>query len=301
MTDNKWLLRLVAGVIIILALWFVIDEFVKSWAELSPELNTPTWKFWLGLVIMMLLMLLWPALWIVIMRGCGAKLPVNKAYPIWWVSNIAKYIPGKLPQIAGRTWLARSWGSQAVIESFAWEFVLSISAGLILGSLLILHTVDELVYLILILAIISLFPLMNPNLVQVLLRRPIAFLGKGNWNAEVAMSRSNYLLSLTMLTFGWIGIGFAHQLLLSGIGIEIELTLLIAITSLAWSLGYLVFILPAGLGLREGAITQLMISYGAITVGALFALLSRVILIVVELFAFIVGSMMLANFEMESD
>ena len=66
MPDNKWLLRLVAGVIIILALWFVIDEFVISWAELSPELNAPTWKSWLGLVIMMLLMLLWPAIWFII-------------------------------------------------------------------------------------------------------------------------------------------------------------------------------------------------------------------------------------------
>lgn len=228
-------------------------------------------------------------------------MPTKNAYAIWWVSNLGKYVPGKVTLIAGRAWLARRWGPQVVLESFAWEFILSISSALIAGSLFLFYNDSIYGSLIFGAALLSLFPILSPDLVQKLLRKPIALLGRGKWDAPVSMSRATYLQALVMLVLGWIGWGIAHQLLLSGIGIEIDLIVLISVFSLAWAVGFAIIILPAGLGVREGALTQLMTPFAAAGVGAILALLSRIVNIIAELIAFAVGSSIYATISLEEE
>lgn len=301
MADKKVLTRVLATAIVIIAFSFVANDLHSSWDSLANKISSPSLSFWAGCALILSMMALWPAVWIIIMRGCGVKMPTKNAYAIWWVSNLGKYVPGKVTLIAGRAWLARRWGPQVVLESFAWEFILSISSALIAGSLFLFYNDSIYGSLILGAALLSLFPLLSPDLVQKLLRKPIALLGRGKWDAPVAMSRATYLQALVMLVLGWIGWGIAHQLLLSGIGIEIDLIVLISVFSLAWAIGFAIIILPAGLGVREGALTQLMTPFAAAGVGAILALLSRIVNIIAELIAFAVGSSIYATLSLEEE
>lgn len=301
MTGKKILSQLLAAAIIIIAFAFVARDLHSSWDSLADTISSPSLSFWAGCALILLMMALWPAVWIVIMRGCGVKMPSKSAYAIWWVSNLGKYVPGKVTLIAGRTWLARRWGPQVVLESFAWEFILSISSALIAGSLFLLYNDSIYGTLILGAALVSLFPLISPDLLQKVLRKPIALLGRGKWDASVAMNRKTYLQALLMLVAGWIGWGVAHQLLLSGIGIEVDLIVLISVFSLAWAIGFAIIILPAGLGARESALTQLMAPLAAAGVGAILALLSRLVNIIAELIAFAIGSSIYATLSLEEE
>lgn len=301
MTGKKILSQLLAVAIIIIAFAFVARDLHSSWDSLADTISSPSLSFWAGCALILSMMALWPAIWIVIMRGCGAKMPSKSAYAIWWVSNLGKYVPGKVTLIAGRAWLARRWGPQVVLESFAWEFILSISSALIAGSLFLLYNDSIYQTIILGAALVSLFPLISPDLLQKVLRKPIALLGRGKWDAPVAMNRKTYLQALLMLVAGWIGWGVAHQLLLSGIGIEVDLIVLISVFSLAWAIGFAIIILPAGLGAREGALTQLMAPLAAAGVGAILALISRLVSIIAELIAFAIGSSIYATLSLEEE
>ena len=122
MADKKVLTRVLATAIVIIAFSFVANDLHSSWDSLADNISSPSLSFWAGCVLILSMMALWPAVWIIIMRGCGVKMPTKNAYAIWWVSNLGKYVPGKVTLIAGRAWLARRWGPQVVLESFAWEF-----------------------------------------------------------------------------------------------------------------------------------------------------------------------------------
>ena len=119
MADKKVLTRVLATAIVIIAFSFVANDLHSSWDSLASKISSPSLSFWAGCALILSMMALWPAVWIIIMRGCGVKMPTENAYAIWWVSNLGKYVPGKVTLIAGRTWLARRWGPQVVLESFA--------------------------------------------------------------------------------------------------------------------------------------------------------------------------------------
>lgn len=290
MNRTQWM-SFAAGLLLIVSLAFVISEFIQNIDALRAAIDAPDYRFWLGASLVFIPYLIYASVWSLILRGCGVTMPHGRALMIWWTTNVAKYVPGKVWLITGRAWVARRWGTAVVIESFAWEFIIGLSSSLLAGCMLLSVTSLPNIWRggILLLAIASLTPLISPATTQRLLRRPLSWLGVGDWTADISMSRRQYIGALLLMTSNWFIWGFALSLMCAGIGLEVSYPVLVATYSLAWGLGYASFITPAGLGVREGALTLLMAPFTLAGVGALIALLTRSVGLTVEIILFLIG------------
>ena len=242
-----------------------------------------------------------PIIWKYLMLGSGADVPLRLCFGIWWTTNIAKYVPGKVSLVAGRAYVARKYGSNTVLESFVWELLISVSSAVIAGLFLLdLEGIPSSTkWLLISVGLASLLPIISPRLTQRLVRKPFSLLGRGEWSHETSMTRTYYGIALMLMTLSWLLWGFAHQLILWGLGEQASLTLLIGSFSIAWLVGFTAFFLPAGLGAREGVFTfnlSLFLSGG---IAGILAVISRTLNVLVEIIAFFFGMTMMSPEELE--
>jgi len=279
---------LLAALLLLVTGWYVVSELSQNLTVLRSMIGPPDYRFWVGCTLVLVPYGIYPLVWSLILRGCGAPIPYRRAAMIWWTTNMAKYIPGKVWLITGRVWVARRWGANVVLESFAWEFVIGISSALLAGSILLSHPSTPSLWagIILLLAAVSLIPLISPQVTQRLLRKPLRWFGAGDWSNDVSMTRVQYLVALLLMTSNWFAWGVALSFICSGIGLDVSFSVLVASYSLAWGLGYASLVTPAGIGVREGALTLLLAPFTAAGVGALLALITRSVSLAVELMLF---------------
>lgn len=292
--NRRILGRLVAIVLLAAAAWYVGDALAGNLSRLRTEVEAPGPLFWSGGTLVLALMLVYPLLWLLILRGVGVPLRVAPAYAIWWLTNLGKYIPGKAWMVLGRVYLAREHGKGRLLESFAWEFVINCSSSLIAGLLLFWGPGGHraLWPLVAAAALLSLVPLARPDLVQKVMQAPLAWIGRGTWEGGVRMRRGPYVAALALATLGWLAWGVAHTWMLAGIGLDAPYWAVTGAYSLAWVLGYVVLVLPAGLGVREGVLQFLMAPFLVTGGAALFALVSRTVIVLAEAVAGLVGLLM---------
>ena len=95
------------------------------------------------------------------------------------------------------------------------------------------------------------------------------------------------LLFLFFLVFLCHGLGFLF-LTRSFYPVEVaSYPILVGVFALAWLIGFLSFVTPAGLGIREGALSLLLKEHLPTGIGIIAALLSRIWLTIVEVFLFL--------------
>ena len=293
--------RLLSVVVVILSFWFIYQQIDSSDIDVMGTLFEAEPIIFLSVACIAGVLVLSPIIWKFLMLGSGADVPYRLCFGIWWTTNIAKYVPGKVSLIAGRAYVARKYGSKVVLESFVWELIISVSSAVIAALLLLdLEGIPTSTKWILVaVGLASLFPIISPTLTQVIVRKPFSMLGRGEWSQETSMTRTSYGIALVLMMLSWILWGFAHKFILLGLGEDASLALLIGSFSIAWLVGFFAFFLPAGLGAREGVFTfnlSLFLSGG---VAGLVAVLSRTLNVVVEVVVFAFGLTMMSPEELE--
>tara|TARA_Y100000994_G_scaffold242055_1_gene238566 strand:+ start:118 stop:1053 length:936 start_codon:yes stop_codon:yes gene_type:complete len=300
---QKWLINTITILVIILAFAFVFRELQRNKVDVIGIILPPTSDVIIGFLFIFLVVIINPFIWYFLMNGCGAQISKKEASGIWWSTNIARYVPGRVSIIASRVWVARKWGPKVVLESLGWELILTTSSALLASSLLIFSSEISFSYKVLvsILALLSLFPFINPEFSQKLLRKPLQLLGKDEWKQKTVMTRMYYFNALFLMTVTWILWGFGHQFILKSMGFDAAIWELIGIFSFAYLVGYFAFFIPAGFGAREGTFTYLlsiMISGG---LGAGLAIISRVFNIMADVVMFFVGGLLMPSIILDED
>ncbi|DAC13755.1 MAG TPA: hypothetical protein D7H86_04095 [Candidatus Poseidoniales archaeon] len=300
---QKWLINTITILVIILAFAFVFRELQRNKVDVIGIILPPTSDVIIGFLFIFLVVIINPFIWYFLMNGCGAQISKKEASGIWWSTNIARYVPGRVSIIASRVWVARKWGPKVVLESLGWELILTTSSALLASSLLIFSSEISFSYKVLvsILALLSLFPFINPEFSQKLLRKPLQLLGKDEWKQKTVMTRMHYFNALFLMTVTWILWGFGHQFILKSMGFDAAIWELIGIFSFAYLVGYFAFFIPAGFGAREGTFTYLlsiMISGG---LGAGLAIISRVFNIMADVVMFFVGGLLMPSIILDED
>ena len=289
--------------IVMMSFWFVFSQLKASEINILDTLLNANGYIFVAVFCVIAVTAVSPLLWQVLMRGSGAEIPLKKCYGLWWSTNIAKYIPGKVGLLASRVWVTRQWGSAVVLESFIWEIIISTSSASFAASMLFyLEGYPESTKIAIILGcLLSLLPIVSPKITQRLVRKPLKFFGKGDWVSEVTMSRKTYIIALLLMTSTWVLWGFAHKYMLIGLGYDAPLYLLIGAFAVAWFTGFVAFFLPAGFGAREGVFTYTLSYFVTGGVGAILAILSRTINIFVDILLFFVGVMVLKSTEIREE
>jgi glycosyltransferase 2 family protein len=208
---------------------------------------------------------------------------------IWFLSNLARYVPGKIWQFVGAAELARLAGlSRAVIlTSMVVQMGFTLLAAALVSALVLLPDglPDSLpVFGLLALAGAAVF-MVHPALLNRALSVVARVLSKNvlGWRGRWL----DGLLLLGLSVVGWIIYGAAFALFVySVVGTGLDTVLPLAgVNALSFLVGYMVFLPPAGLGAREGAMAVLLRPFAPVAIAAVLAVLARLWTVAAELLA----------------
>jgi hypothetical protein len=230
--------------------------------------------------------------WRRILTAWGQRLDFANAARIWFVSNLGKYVPGKVWQVGAMGVMAqqRNVAPAAAAGSAIVSTVVNIATGmavaLIAGwrameALSRGHAALGIALIAAILGSVILLPTLMPFALTWLRR----FTGRDL--AVGAFPHRAVYIAIVGNVIAWILYGLAFQLFVLGVlgSAQGSPTRYIAAYASSYVIGYLAFVVPGGIGVREGALTATLIALGLATApqAAVVAITSRLWLTVLEL------------------
>jgi glycosyltransferase 2 family protein len=247
------------------------------------------WATLAASIICLTLVLGWGVfIWkLVLNRFDHAPIPLRVLLHIWFLSNLARYVPGKVWQFVGAAELARSAGLSrlVILTSMVVHVGFSLLSAAVVATLVLWRAgAPEGISLagaatLAALSLLLVHPaILNMGLVVVsrVFRRDVLRWHGGWWDG---------VLLLALSVGSWILYGGAFALFIHSVaGVDPAAVLPLAgVNALSFLIGYLAFLPPAGLGAREGAMALLLRPFAPEAVAAVLAVLSRLWTIAAEL------------------
>ena len=270
--------------------WFAVRALRGQWASAGDRLAAlrPDWG-WIGAatVIVILTYFLLIETWRRILEASGERLPRTEASRIWFVSNLGKYVPGKVWSIAAMTVMAKDSQVSPVIAagSSILTQLVTVAAGigvvLIAGARAVDRPGLAIVAAAAIAAALATVPAILPAL-----GRAIGSL-TGRSIVLPHMSSKVVWLATAGAVVSWITYGIAFQFFVRGIlGSAAGATSsYIAVYAASYIIGFLALFAPGGAVVRESAMVTGMVRLGLTgqADALVVALASRLWLTVTEL------------------
>ena len=283
---QKWSAGLVY-LIIVLIFGFLAQKISSSWSKVSDLRLT----FRPGLLCVSIFFLtsyffILSLLWELITRKVGLILPLRKTIYYWFLSQLGKYVPGKIVFMISRAYFYKKEGFR--ISLTASSFILESVAGVISLSLLSLvliahHVAREIVYLIPV--VLSAIFFFHPKVVE----RMVSFLNQrlGRQPITLGVKTTDWIVlnCLYGVSFFLLAGGAFFFFCKSIISVNGEQALfLVGALGLSGALGMIAFFTPSGLGVREGALFFLLCKVMPETEAAVISIASRAWMMCSELF-----------------
>ena len=307
---KTWLLRGAKVLIVVVVVWFIRRTLLDAWTQLF-DASDPTkhrvWQFhwqWLPVAGAIYIAALLPAgyFWYRALRALGQDARLGETLRAYFIGHLGKYVPGKAMVVILRAGLISGHrvhvgiaAASVFLETLTWIAVASFLAAACLAVQFRGHT------WFLVGAVALLVAAALPTIPPIFVRLATwARVGKSD--PEVAAQLHNLRLPTILLGWGlmslsWLLMGVCYWATLQAMGIDMGapweyLPRLVASVALATVLGFVAIVLPAGMGVREAALTELMVPYlatfpafreEAAAVAVLSAVLLRLVSLVSEL------------------
>ncbi|MGQ9629865.1 MAG: lysylphosphatidylglycerol synthase domain-containing protein [bacterium] len=221
--------------------------------------------------------------WVFVLSRLGVKLPLGKGMRIWVLSQLGRYIPGKLWLVLGKFYFAQEAGISRITVSAS--IVVELTADLAGGMfvfLLSLPFFGSLAWMGRMYFAFAIIP------ISLILLHPRILEGGINFGLKMAKKepvtlplRYRDVLGIVgFFTFRWFIQGGSFFLLIGSVHrVAGEVFLIAAGTfSISWILGFLSFFAPSGLGVREGIMALLLARYLPSPLELIVPFLSRIVL-----------------------
>ncbi len=286
MKINKRIKFILAVVVILAVAFFIIFNLNKNWNQLKqyPLTFNPLFIL-LFVVIITFFYLIAPINWQLSLKLIGQKLSYRKILKIWHSAQLVRYIPGNIAFVLGRTEFGNKEGipRDKNLISIALELGIVVIACLFFFLCYVLFSAQQVSWLLFILIPIGLF-LLHPKIFV-----PIINFGLKTIKRPIIDDKISYkkILGLFLFVlFTQIVEGIAYALLLKSV-FNYPLTLISllkfsAIYEGAWVIGFLSFLTPSGLGVREAMLTLFLKPFMPLTTALIFPLFARVSCIIIE-------------------
>lgn len=270
-----WLSRAVLLILLALSVVLIL-KYGNEWLSEIAQLSWEPDPLLIALSTLLLLFSFWfaPFGWVWISKELGSTSSFSELRGVWFASQLGRYIPGKIWLFAGRAGYLKSKGVSTLNAALAPVYELMHTAaavGLITFFTALLFPEflnSNILRLAAVLAGICLLvlPLLHP--VQKYVYR-LREKGNSNTAGSGRTDRMPFLppnLSIRVICFYsvlWIIRGFSLFIWLAALGISNKgLWACIAATPLSWLAGYIVFLVPGGVGVREAATVAMIAGPG---------------------------------------
>ncbi len=276
------------GAVLVL-LYFVAAYLLRHWREIRAyPWDIAPGPLLVATLLAALSLTLSGAIWTALLRAMGERVAFRDGMPIWLVSALARYVPGKLWQISGMAYLSRRRGIN-VMHALGANFLLQVLV-IAIGVLAFVATVPAQVAAVggrgAEIGIAAVAAGLGALYLSPVFERAYAGLLRRLGQAEPAPS----LTIPQKLFFGlatalvWLLWGVSFWLFLDATtGRSPPLGVAIGICAAGYVGGFLAFFSPGGLGVRESLYALLLGAYVPASVALAVALLNRVWLTLIEL------------------
>jgi glycosyltransferase 2 family protein len=241
----------------------VVTLLVRRWGDVRPLLARLSVAVLAGSLLSVSAGMLGSFLaWRSLLTDFGYRLPLTGGMRVWFLGNLAKYVPGSVWQAVAQTELARDY--RVPRRASAAALIVSMLAGVGTGALVALLTLPFVepealhrywwVLLSLPVAAVVLWPTalnwIIDRLLRLARREPLA----------VPASLGGMLRAVGWDLLSWLGFGTHVWLLARALGVHHPALFLQATGAFAaaWCVGFLIVFAPAGGGARELALVLLL-------------------------------------------
>lgn len=247
--------------------WYAVRSLRGQWALAGDRLATihPQWS-WIALATLIVLATyaLLIETWRRVIVAAGERLPFPDAARIWFVSNLGKYVPGKIWSIAAMTMMAKekevspvtAAGSSVLMQ------LVSVATGigvvLVTGAKAVDHPGLAVIAAVAILIGLASIPILLPFLGR------LASAASGKTITLPKLAASTVWMTVASGVASWIMYGMAFQLFVRGmLGNDAGATTsYIAVYAASYIIGFLALFAPGGAVVREGAMVTGMLRLG---------------------------------------
>ncbi|GAA4421476.1 lysylphosphatidylglycerol synthase transmembrane domain-containing protein [Georgenia halophila] len=282
---SSWLRRAFVVGALAAAVWAVASQWDQVQAALtSIPPSTVVLSFVVGVAYVFVTMLSWRA----VLKDMGSKVSIRQAGRLFFVSQLGKYLPGgvwnflAVAEMGADLHIPRRRSISVLMVSILVSIVMAMilaSAALLLGPQELTDQYGWVGWTLPLFMVVLLPPVLNRLLAAALrvVRRPAL---------EKPLSIGGVGAAAAWALLAWMLAGIQLWLLISALGADATVesfALAVGGYALAWTVGFLVIVVPAGVGVRE-AVLALVLS-GHLGTGAVVVtvLLSRVLLTAADL------------------
>jgi len=291
-----FLISLAKVIFIAVVVFFLGQQIATHWSDIRDyEWSVEPVGLILSLVTGLVTFFIMSAVWRALIAGFGHRIGVFSAFRIFYLSNLGRYIPGKIWQLFGILYLAKRKGIPAeragasfiLVQLFAIPasflvFVIAaqIEPQLLVDKVAVLGDASSWVItitMVLICAAITLYPqlfLAVGNKILARLGRPVV---------DFRLDKKVALGVFCGYGIGWICYGAAFWLFVRSVtaGDQLSFVAAVGLFNAAYQIGYLVLFAPGGFGPRELVMGLLLAPFLG-PVGTAVAVAARLWAIVLE-------------------
>lgn len=264
-------------VAIVLAAWGAY--LVHSWSQLqSYSWQIAVTPLLLALAAALIYWLSLAVVWHRSLRAMNGSLPLVDGITVWLRSMLMRYLPGNIWHVMGRVYLAERQGEsrRIVLASTVVEQILTLVGGAVAFALTLPGWASIGQSWLLLMAIIPAgLVVLHPSvldrglaLASRVLRRPLEPMG-------VPYPVLLRLLPWYVVPNVFGGLSLAFCLAAVGPVPLSQVPSLVGIFAAAWVVGYLSFLTPSGIGVREGALALMLTPTFGLAPAVVASLLSR--------------------------
>lgn len=284
-TRHPWVRRAFLVLALAAAVWAIAgrwDEVRHAWSAVPPLTVLAAFAAALAYVIATM------ASWRAVLTDLGSAVPLGPAARMFLLSQLGKYLPGGVWNLVAAAEIGADLRipRRRSVTVMAVALLVSIVTGLLVAVIAVLTGPADVrsrygaaLLALPLLAVLLLPPVLN-RLLGILLRRlrrpPI----------EHPLSAAGVARAAAWALLAWLLAGLHLFLLATALGAEATLATAALTTgayALAWTVGFLVVVVPAGVGVREAVLALVLadeLSGGAAVVAVLA---SRVLMTVADL------------------
>ena len=217
--------------------------------------------------------------WNLILRVLGGRLSHKRALKIFFITDLAKYIPGKVWTMVGKVYMCKEEGVPVAVTSTSVVIqpLIQVISGLLIFLLSLPFWTKTSDFINNLYFFFLLIPLGLLLLHPAIMTKPLNFVLKKLKQKPIELKiKYSHILSILLLWCGlWVLTGITYYFLIISVHPFPLLNLPVTIGIFAIA-GVSQFLTPSGIGVLEGMLTVLLGLYFPIPVAILIALLVRV-------------------------
>lgn len=218
--------------------------------------------------------------WRAVLTDLGSPLPLSAALRVFFLGQLGKYIPGSVWPVLAQMELGKEHGVPRSRSGTVGVLTVALSlvAGLLTAAVTLPFTSADALshYWYAFLAVPVLGIGLVPAVANPVLDKLLQLFGRGGLKERP--TRRGMAIGLGWAVLAWVSFGFQVWFLALTLGASGALPLSIGAFALAWTLGFLVVIAPAGAGVREAALVVGLSPVLAKEEALLVALVSRALM-----------------------